>query len=132
MEQPEAKLKKALVEGFSIAFGKAGWFNYMTAARKMGIPDLVLAWGERQVWIEGKADTPVSALQTIVFTRMARAGVRIYVARWDHGTRDLPKKLRHAWIHPWTRDGQSSSGRLFGWSSFGLTSFWDNAFGGRS
>lgn len=132
MEQPEAKLKKALVAGFSTAFGKAGWFNYMTAARKMGIPDLTFAWGRTPIWIEGKVDTPVSKIQAVVFSRMVYAGVAIYVVRWDHHSRALPKKLRQAWVHPWTSEGQGASGSLFSWSLFDHAHFWNTAFGGRS
>ncbi len=95
MQQPEAKFKRALIEGYLAVFPQ-GWYNYNQANRRAGIPDLYFtvrrtyqantdlqARGSiaTPVWIEAKVDTKVTKLQTEIMRRMAVAGNKTVVVR---------------------------------------------------
>ncbi len=99
MEQPEAKLKKALAAGFEKVTGKAGWWSYLVpgGAQKRGTPDQIFAWRGCQIWIESKAgNNPLSSIQASTTNRMVTAGCLIGVLRWTEDSLEAPKKKRFA------------------------------------
>jgi hypothetical protein len=127
MEQPEAKLKKALAAGFEKVTGKAGWWSYLVprGAQKCGTPDQVFVWQDRTIWVEGKAGNNwLSTLQAIVTANMVMAGSRVFVLRWTEETRDAPKKKRYAELFALLPNGGGSVRQLWSWSSFKTEQFW--------
>lgn len=133
MQQPEAKLKQKLIQGFIAASRGDGWYTYLTPSmfQKQGLPDLTFGWpgGSGGVWIEAKAGTnPVSELQRLVFTKMARAGLDVRIIRWTEDTLDASGKARMAQLSRWTTDGEEVDAKCWSWAKFEQTLFWTSLF----
>ncbi len=126
MEQPEAKLKKALAAGFEEVTGKAGWWSYLVpgGAQKSGRPDHVFAWQKQQIWIEAKAGNNwLSNLQECVTSRMVNAGCRVYVLRWTPESLEADKKHRFA-ESSLLLPGGGMANQLWSWPMFKTDKFW--------
>lgn len=84
--QPEAKFKRKLREGFEAVTGGPKAPDAICAplvaslGQKAGLPDqFFAAWG-RSVWIESKVDpNDLSNIQRITIGRMVRGGARVVV-----------------------------------------------------
>lgn len=82
-KQPEAKFKKALVEGFDAAFGskaKDAVCAYMKGS-KDGFPDLFFSFLGISLWIEAKVGgNDLEKSQVHFLPRLAAAGSVVWVA----------------------------------------------------
>ncbi len=100
MTQPEAKFKRAIIDGYEKVFPH-GWYCYNQAMRKVGVPDLYFTLGFENsfkprdptrsvflldapvpaIWIEAKVDdNKQSEIQKKVAKTMQRAGCKGVVA----------------------------------------------------
>ncbi len=82
-KQPEAKFKRALVEGFEDAFGSKAddaVCSYIKGS-KDGLPDLYFSFLGLSLWIEAKVGgTDLEKSQAYLLPRMAKAGSVVWVA----------------------------------------------------
>ncbi len=134
MEQPEAKLKKALAAGFEEVTGKAGWWSYLVpgGAQKSGRPDHIFAWQGREIWIEAKAGNNwLSKLQTQVTSQMVNAGCRVYVMRWTPESLGEAKKNRIAESTLLLPGGKTLT-QLWAWPLFDADKFWTTLMHGNN
>jgi hypothetical protein len=123
MQQPEAKLKAALGDGFEEAFGpksKHAFWSYMKG-HKDGIPDLFFAALGRSVWIEVKVDdNDLEKSQSVTIARMVAGGAVVLLLTGSHlhyRRKDRPFLVQSLTLHasPWVETG---------WHVFSLSSFW--------
>lgn len=121
-----------MTNGLQYAFPRIGWYTYyQPGTSKRGVPDLMFFLpGERLIWVEGKAfDKPVSQIQGVTQTRMAKLGQRVFVARWTTKTRDernhenrvvdISRRASSGFLTPY-------QSRV--WSDFNSPAFWEELF----
>lgn len=83
MQQPEAKFKKHLKDGFDLCHSMKSAFWVAIVASMMqqsGLPDLFVAAEGRCVWIEAKVDDNwLRKGQALTFPQMSAAGARVII-----------------------------------------------------
>jgi len=123
MKQPEAKLKKALGDGFDKVFGaksKTAFWSYVTG-HKDGFPDLYFAALGRSVWIEAKmGDNDLESSQKSTIPRMVAGGAVVLLLAGSH--LHYPRSERPFLVQSFTP--HSSPWVEAGWHTFGLLTFW--------
>ncbi len=125
MMQPEAKFKTKLVEGFQQVH-PLGWFAYLRALGKDGVPDLrFVIPGLGGVWVEAKAEEkPYSPAQRLQMRRLFAAGERVIGVRC-RGLDQIPgRTISIEFPH---RDDVDVRMK-FSWADRASSRFWTNLF----
>lgn len=127
-KQPEAKLKKALAEGFEEVFGKKSpntFWGYMKSP-KWGVPDQFFAALGRSVWVESKiGENSLEPSQELTIPRMVRGGAVVWLAAGD--THKGSKGQRSVIF---SRPGLPAPPYVtLGWDSFKDLVFWKRLLG---
>lgn len=122
-KQPEAKLKKALKEGFEAVFGKYGpdsFWSYVKGT-KWGLPDQFFAALDRSAWIESKIDpNGLEKSQELTVPRMARGGAIVWLLQGDTHKGDRKGRVVRL-----TRIYTPNPPQVFvGWDCFSTLAFW--------
>lgn len=130
-EQPEAKFKRALREGFEGAYGAVCSFNTFLVAsllQKAGLPDQYFAVHGKTAWIEAKCNgNGLNKAQAVVLPKMIRAGARVAVV---HTAWNLPPKDRIvsvAWADPATWEFPATF--YFEFNTIKTPIFWSHVLG---
>ena len=122
MKQPEAKFKKALVEGFEATFGVKSpntFWSYMKGT-KWGVPDLFFAALGGSIWVEAKVgDNSLEKTQEGTIPRMAAGGATVWLLTSNHAS----KGDRVVTAHHFGRPGPDWF--LQGWKSFSTLAAWE-------
>lgn len=129
-QQPEAKLKSALADGFEEVFGRKSpdaFWSYMKGT-KWGVPDLFFAALGQSAWLEGKiGGNALEESQKMTIPRMVRGGAVVWLA--DGETHKGPKESRSVLFRRLLPVGNTVPWVILGWDQFHHLAFWKRLLG---
>lgn len=134
MIQPEAKLKRKLLEAFQDLTGgkhaKRAFGAGIVAGpfQKQGFPDQVFMAEGGEAWVESKANGgKLTESQKLQLPRMARAGRRVFVLECPDMSVD--KKDRQLLLQQFDEDGELGTIKVFSWPMMKERYFWGIVLG---
>lgn len=132
MQQPEAKFKAKMKEGFEKLYQFQPHFYFPLVASMMqmpGVPDVFVAAEQKCAWVEAKAnDGKLRTSQQIVLPKMAAAGTRVVVVDCNMEESEPHRKIV---IQQVTRLGSLElvNVHTHSWSSLDRPWFWHAILG---